>query len=227
MPHFAKQCWCSGYRGQGFLPTCSLKSQTSSPLPHLWLVFKDFCESDKVTTKHLLLCLVSHFHAQVFNYDGTMSYSSSRALSVYGGAGGRETKVSSSPSGVFYSSPRGFNLADGLDPCADEKATMQNLNSRLANYLEKVHSLEKANAELEKKIREWYESRTEVTFDHSLYLDAITDLRNKVSWERSGEWRIFRQRRWPDMLFDTWHAEMIFSVKLVNKTLTLVNKILT
>ncbi|RXN03644.1 type I cytoskeletal 13-like protein [Labeo rohita] len=109
-----------------------------------------------------------------------MSYSSSRALSVYGGAGGRETKVSSSPSGVFYSSPRGFNLADGLDPCADEKATMQNLNSRLANYLEKVHSLEKANAELEKKIREWYESRTEVTFDHSLYLDAITDLRNKI-----------------------------------------------
>lgn len=64
---------------------------------------------------------------------------------------------------------------------------MQNLNSRLANYLEKVHSLEKANAELEKKIREWYESRTEVRFDHSLFLDTIKDLRNKVSWERSGE----------------------------------------
>ncbi|XP_068995908.1 keratin 98 [Embiotoca jacksoni] len=110
----------------------------------------------------------------------TRSYGQ-RTSSVYGGAGGRGTRISSSQ---MSCTPNygGLNLADGLDlhVGANEKATMQNLNDRLASYLDKVRTLEKENEQLEKQIRDWYQSRTVICYDHSVYFVTIQDLQEKI-----------------------------------------------
>ena len=104
-----------------------------------------------------------------------------KPMSVYGGAGGHGTRISSST--MNYGSPaRGFDLADGLDlhVSANEKATMQNLNDRLSSYLEKVRTLEKENNQLDKQIKDWYQSRTIVSHDHTRFFVIIEDLKDKV-----------------------------------------------
>merc|ERR1712099_106978 len=76
----------------------------------------------------------------------------------------------------------GFNLSDGLDlhVGANEKATMQNLNDRLATYLEKVRTLEKENDRLDKQIRDWYQSKTVICHDYTSYFVIIDDLKEKI-----------------------------------------------
>uniref|UniRef100_A0A8C2W2I9 Keratin, type I cytoskeletal 17 n=1 Tax=Chinchilla lanigera TaxID=34839 RepID=A0A8C2W2I9_CHILA len=74
----------------------------------------------------------------------------------------------------------GFGGGDGL-LVGSEKVTMQNLNDRLASYLDKVRALEEANADLEVKIRDWYQrQRPAETKDYSPYFKTIEDLRNKI-----------------------------------------------
>ncbi|KAM8946725.1 keratin, type I cytoskeletal 19-like [Pelodytes ibericus] len=64
----------------------------------------------------------------------------------------------------------------------NEKETMQILNDRLSSYLEKVSSLEQENAQLERKICEWYASNSPTALpDSSQYLRIISDLQNQIA----------------------------------------------
>ncbi|XP_077108542.1 keratin, type I cytoskeletal 17-like [Ranitomeya variabilis] len=66
-----------------------------------------------------------------------------------------------------------------------EKETMQNLNIRLASYLDKVKALEDANADLEAKIREWYIKHQPKVEDYSHYFRIIEELKCKILAESS------------------------------------------
>ncbi|KAM8819009.1 keratin, type I cytoskeletal 10 isoform 3-T3 [Rhynchonycteris naso] len=77
----------------------------------------------------------------------------------------------------------GFGGDGGL-LSGNEKVTMQNLNDRLASYLDKVRDLEESNYELESKIKEWYEkhgnSSQREPRDYSKYYQTIEDLKNQI-----------------------------------------------
>ncbi|KAI5928819.1 Keratin, type I cuticular Ha1 [Manis javanica] len=62
-----------------------------------------------------------------------------------------------------------------------EKETMQFLNDRLASYLEKVRQLERENAELENRIREWSQQQEPfVCPNYQSYFQTIEELQQKV-----------------------------------------------
>ncbi|NXA40937.1 K1C20 protein, partial [Eudromia elegans] len=110
-----------------------------------------------------------------------------QAPSVYGGAGGYGTRISTSTNyGQGFGGKFSNNLQlsiTGNDELftGNEKTTMQNLNDRLASYLEKVRALERANSQIEKQIKEYYEKNSSViNRDHSPYFKIIEELRTKI-----------------------------------------------
>ncbi|XP_061583714.1 keratin, type I cytoskeletal 18-like isoform X1 [Cololabis saira] len=133
----------------------------------------------------------------------------SRAASIYGGAGGQGVRISSSSvsslrSGApMSSSSSAFKLSSGVGTgmggagmsggmglgagiSGNERGAMQNLNDRLANYLETVRNLEQANLELETKIREAMEKGGAQVRDYSKYEPIINDLRDQI-YDKIGE----------------------------------------
>lgn len=118
---------------------------------------------------------------------GPVTLERNYAYSVSGGAGGSGTKISTASYGTRIGSSFGQGYDSGTTfAIGNEKTTMQHLNDRLANYLETVRNLEKANAQLENKIREYVDSKGPMEGrDYSKYFTIIEDLRAKVCIENA------------------------------------------
>uniref|UniRef100_A0A8C5WK45 IF rod domain-containing protein n=1 Tax=Leptobrachium leishanense TaxID=445787 RepID=A0A8C5WK45_9ANUR len=131
------------------------------------------------------------------NSQGSQRAGHQRSPSVHGGSGGKGisfSRNSSFSSVSFHGNAQGghgghvssFGNHNNSNKKGmfsfNEKETMQSLNDRLATYLEKVHSLESQNAQLEKNIREWYERNQPSAFpDFSNYFKSIRELQSQVS----------------------------------------------
>ncbi|XP_008699478.2 keratin, type I cuticular Ha4 [Ursus maritimus] len=75
-----------------------------------------------------------------------------------------------------------------------EKETMQFLNDRLASYLEKVRQLERENAELESRIREWCQQQVPfVCPSYQSYFRTIEELQQKILCAKSENARLVVQ----------------------------------
>ncbi|XP_078501589.1 keratin, type I cytoskeletal 17-like isoform X2 [Lissotriton helveticus] len=119
-----------------------------------------------------------------FGYGKAGAYGAGGGYGFGGGSGGGFLQGGG---GGFLQGDGGGFLQGGGDggllSGSNEKATMQNLNDRLATYLNKVKELEDANTELERKIREWYEKHKPTSStggDYSGYYKTIEELQQKI-----------------------------------------------
>ncbi|XP_030632145.1 keratin, type I cytoskeletal 18b [Chanos chanos] len=141
------------------------------------------------------------YRSSQISFTRSVPVSSYHAASTYGGAGGQGTRVStasfsglrSGPPGGLLASSAAFKVSSaGLGGAGgagaagaggilgNEKGQMQNLNERLASYLETVRNLEEANGKLEKQIRQALERGGPESRDYSKYNAILDDLRKKV-----------------------------------------------
>ncbi|CAN9505088.1 unnamed protein product [Ophioblennius macclurei] len=107
--------------------------------------------------------------------------------SVCGGAGGSGVRISKGFGGGGFS---GKNLLENIT--GNKKDTMQNLNDRLASYLEKVRKLEAANGELEIKIRRHLDSQAQPDgHNFGAFYVRIKDLQDKIDSAHSKNAALF------------------------------------
>ncbi|KAM9000183.1 keratin, type I cytoskeletal 24-like [Sarcophilus harrisii] len=123
-------------------------------------------------------------------------FSSSSVVGGYGSGSSSGAGFGGGSSGGFYSYGGGVGggaggggfggAGDGGLLSGSEKQTMQNLNDRLASYLDKVRALEEANTDLEIKIKEWYDKfgpgakDSGSGKDYSHFYPVIEDLKNQI-----------------------------------------------
>ncbi|KAG9346221.1 hypothetical protein JZ751_008046 [Albula glossodonta] len=103
-------------------------------------------------------------------------------FSMVSGGGGGFSMMAGGGGGGFsmMAGGGGGGLEDAL-VMANDKQTMQNLNDRLASYLERVRSLEAANSDLELKIREFLAKKVSVgARDYSPYYKTIAELQEQI-----------------------------------------------
>ncbi|XP_032375681.1 keratin, type I cytoskeletal 18 [Etheostoma spectabile] len=120
----------------------------------------------------------NHFDLYLHAEHIAQQFGKSYAPTVSGGAGGHGTKIS-----MAYGTRVGSGFVGGHDLLSimNEKLTLQQLNERLATYLETVKTLEKANSTLEMKIREIIKTKGPLEGrNYSKYNAIITELRAKI-----------------------------------------------
>ncbi|XP_020821978.1 keratin, type I cytoskeletal 18 [Phascolarctos cinereus] len=107
----------------------------------------------------------------------------SSAASVYAGAGGSGSRISTARSSSFrggWGTGGVMGGQVGVGGIQGEKETMQDLNDRLASYMERVRSLETENRKLEGKIREHMDKKGPRTREWGHYFKTIEDLRAQI-----------------------------------------------
>ncbi|XP_074077059.1 keratin, type I cuticular Ha4-like [Macrotis lagotis] len=113
---------------------------------------------------------------------------------------------------------------------SNEKETMQILNQRLANYLEKVRLLEQENALLECKIREQHEKQTPIVCpDYLSYFNIIEQLQQKILCTKAENSRLVSQIDNTKVAADDFRAKYEIEVaqqKLVETDINSLHQIL-